>query len=136
MKTMGQVTELFYRRVCTDQEDIRSLAKNALALVSEYGRPSLFITLTCNPNWPEILEQLLPGQTAFDRGDIVCQVFYRKLEALLNNIRHGKYFKKKNAIYRFHEVEFEVRVIEYQRRGLPHVHLVLRFKSDDDMPRY
>ena len=34
---------------------LRSLAKNALALVSEYGRPSLFITLTCNPNWPEIL---------------------------------------------------------------------------------
>jgi len=58
---------------------LRSLAKNALALVSEYGRPSLFITLTCNPYWPEIVEQLLPGQTAFDRGDIVCQVFFRKL---------------------------------------------------------
>jgi len=62
---------------------LRSLAKNALALVSEYGRPSLFITLTCNPYWPEIIEQLLPGQTAFDRGDIVCQVFYRKLQAVL-----------------------------------------------------
>jgi len=107
-----------------------------LALVSEYGRPSLFITLTCNPNWTEIVEQLLPGQTAFDRGDVVCQVFYRKLEAVLTNIRHGKYFKVKNSVDKFHEVKFEVRVIEYQRRGLPHVHLVLKFKEDNTMPRY
>jgi len=115
---------------------LRSLAKNALALVSEYGRPSLFITLTCNPNWPEITEQLLPGQTAFDRGDIVCQVFYRKLEAVQTNIRHGKYFQVKNETHRYHEIKFEVRVIEYQRRGLPHVHLVLKFKDDKSMPKY
>jgi len=115
---------------------LRSLAKNALALVSEFGRPSLFITLTCNPNWPEITEQLLPGQTAFDRGDIVCQVFYRKLEAILTNIRHGKYFRVMESPNKYHELKFEVRVIEYQRRGLPHVHLVLKFKEDEDMPRY
>jgi len=115
---------------------LRSLAKNALTLVSEYGRPSLFITLTCNPNWPEIIEQLLPGQTAFDRGDIVCQVFYRKLQAVLVNIRRGKYFNVKNTPNKYHEIKFEVRVIEYQRRGLPHAHLVLKFKDDDGMPKY
>jgi len=115
---------------------LRSLAKNALALVSEYGRPSLFITLTCNPYWPEILEQLLPGQTAYDRGDIVCQVFSRKLQALLKNIRSGKYFKIMNATQLYHKIEFEVRVIEYQRRGLPHAHIVFKFHDDDNMPRY
>ena len=115
---------------------LRSLAKNALALVSEYGRPSLFITLTCNPYWPEILEQLLPGQTAFDRGDVVCQVFHRKLEIVLKNIRCGKYFRIKNKRYTYHKIQFEVRVIEYQRRGLPHAHLVFKFMDNDDMPRY
>ena len=114
---------------------LRSLAKNALALVSEYGRPSLFITLTCNPNWTEIVEQLLPGQTAYDRGDIVCQVFYRKVEAILANIRCGKYFKIMNSIDNYHKIKFEVRVIEYQRRGLPHVHLVFKFE-ETDMPLY
>ena len=115
---------------------LRSLAKNALALVSEFGRPSLFITLTCNPYWSEIIEQLLPGQTAFDRGDVVCQVFYRKLEAVLTNIRSGKYFPVYGTRNQFHKIKFEVRVIEYQRRGLPHVHLVLKFEENSSMPRY
>ena len=115
---------------------LRSLAKNALALVSEYGRPSLFVTLTCNLNWPEILKQLLPSQTAFDRGDIVCQVFHRKLEIVLRNIRCGKYFKIRNKQYAYHKIQFEVRIIEYQRRGLPHAHLVSKFMDNDDMPRY
>jgi hypothetical protein len=35
------------------------------------------------------------------------------------NIRHGKYFDGHEKIYTFH-------VIEYQYRGLPHAHLVVR----------
>lgn len=41
---------------------LRKLSTNALTIVSEFGRPSLFITLTCNAFWPEITEMLLPGQ--------------------------------------------------------------------------
>ena len=41
---------------------LRKLSTNALTIVSEYGRPSLFITLTCNAVWPEIIEMLLTGQ--------------------------------------------------------------------------
>jgi len=115
---------------------LRSLAKNALALVSEFGRPSLFITLTCNPNWPDIQEQLLPGQTAFDRGDIVCQVFFRKLQALLKNLREGKYFRFGTSTRESYKIHFEVRVIEYQKRGLPHAHIVIKFKDHSTMPRY
>ncbi len=36
-----------------------SLARNALVLVSEFGCPHVFITLTCNPKWPEIVSQLV-----------------------------------------------------------------------------
>ncbi len=39
-----------------------ALAKNALVLVSEFGCPHLFITLTCNPKWPKIVSQLLDNQ--------------------------------------------------------------------------
>ena len=53
---------------------LKLLSNNALSIVSELGEPDLFITLTCNPKWPEITSRLLPGQTAFDRPDIVCQV--------------------------------------------------------------
>ncbi|GAA0183470.1 hypothetical protein LIER_30875 [Lithospermum erythrorhizon] len=27
-----------------------------MALVQEYGRLDIFLTMTCNPNWPEITE--------------------------------------------------------------------------------
>ena len=34
---------------------------DAMAYVSEYGKPDLFITKTCNPYWPEITRELLLG---------------------------------------------------------------------------
>ena len=46
---------------------LKALAKNALHIVSELGKPHCFLTLTANPNWPEIQERLFPGQTAYDR---------------------------------------------------------------------
>ena len=46
--------------------------KDAMALVREYGKPTFFVTVTCNTKWPEITEQLKPGQSVFDRSDIVC----------------------------------------------------------------
>jgi hypothetical protein len=36
------------------QRHLSALAKNALVLVSEYGCLQVFLTLTCNPEWPEI----------------------------------------------------------------------------------
>jgi hypothetical protein len=48
------------------RRNLKMPASNALAIVSELERPTLFITLTGNPNWPEVQSQLLPGQTAFD----------------------------------------------------------------------
>ena len=30
--------------------------QDAMAIVRKYGKPDLFITFTCNPNWAEICE--------------------------------------------------------------------------------
>jgi len=106
-----------------------ALAKNALVLVSEWGCPHIFLTLTCNPKWPEIQSQLLVGQTAYDRPDVVCVVFKSRLDQFKHNIRNGKYFGGRTVVYGLH-------VVEYQFRGLPHVHMVLRltncFEIDDE----
>ncbi len=56
-------------------QHMTALAKNTLVLVSEFGCPCVFITLTCNPKWPEIVSQLLDGQTAFDCPDVTAAVF-------------------------------------------------------------
>jgi hypothetical protein len=111
---------------------LREKARGALAIVSEYDHPTLFITLTCNPLWPEIQQMLLPGQVAFDRPDIVCRVFKTRLHAFLHNLRNGKYFDdfstsaagvKVRLLHR--NVVYELFVIEYQHRGLPHAHTKL-----------
>ena len=46
---------------------------DAWALCDVYGKPDLYITMTCNPNWPEIKDFLLPGQNAQDNP---CNMHY------------------------------------------------------------
>ncbi|XP_065645364.1 uncharacterized protein LOC136075855 [Hydra vulgaris] len=90
----------------------RALKENfedAIAIINKYGRPDLFITFTCNPKWREITENLYPDQTANDRPDLV--------------IRHGVLGK----------VVKHVQVIEFQKCGLPHVHILLHFANDDKL---
>ena len=68
----------------------KKLALNALSVVTEKGKPTMFITGTCNVNWPEIQSQLAIGQTAFDRPDVVVQVFRTRLAKFMHNLRNGK----------------------------------------------
>ncbi len=44
--------------VLGSRRHLSALAKNALVLVSESGCQHVFLTLTCNPEWPEIQSQL------------------------------------------------------------------------------
>lgn len=48
---------------------------DAMSVVQHFGKPSLFITMTCNPNWPEIKNSLLPSQSANFRPEIIVRVF-------------------------------------------------------------
>ena len=102
----------------------KKLALNGLALTAELGKLHLFTTMTVDPNCAEIMEQLAPGQTAFDRPDVVCRVFHAKKNALINNLKNGHYFGSKCA--------YIVHVIEYQHRGLPHVHITYRLEDGPD----
>ncbi len=60
--------------------------QDAMTYVRHYGRPDLFITFTCNPNWEEILSLLLPGQQSIHRHDITARVFKQKLKCLIDFI--------------------------------------------------
>ena len=44
--------------------DMRCRYLNAMTLVQRYGKPDLFITMTCNPNWTEIKAHLGPTEKA------------------------------------------------------------------------
>ena len=59
--------------------DLHRRYQDAMAVVRAHGKPSFFITFTCNPNWPEIVNSLPKGLKACDRPDIVSRVVRQKL---------------------------------------------------------
>jgi len=98
------------------------LYQDAMAIVSHFGKPDLFITFTCNPKWPEITKELLPHQVAADRPDLTARVFHLKLQELLKDLNTNNWFGKVFAY---------VYVVEFQKRGLPHAHILLILASED-----
>lgn len=95
---------------------------DCMALVSHCGKPSLFVTMTTNPNWPEIQRELLPGQTTSDRPDLVARVFKMKLHRLWHEIMYQDVFGTAvGGTY----------VVEYQKRGLPHVHMLIILRREE-----
>jgi hypothetical protein len=99
--------------------------QDAMAIIRKYMKPDLFITITCNSNWPEIRDNLLPNQTAADRPDLCVWVFNLKLKALLQDLLNNHVLG--------HALAY-VWVIEFQKRGLPHGHILLILR-DEDKPR-
>lgn len=90
--------------------------QNALALLRIFGSSDLFITFTANPNWIEIKDAIFPGQSPCDRLDIVACVFFLKCKSLLKDIMEKSIF---GAAVTY------VYTIEYQKWGLPHMHLIV-----------
>ncbi|XP_012833445.1 PREDICTED: uncharacterized protein LOC105954317 [Erythranthe guttata] len=95
---------------------------DALQICNWIGFPSLFITITCNPQWPEI--QRVLNDTSLrpeDRPDILCRVFKMKLDSLMTDFKNGHIFGRIRA---------HVCTIEFQKRGLPHAHILLWLDND------
>jgi hypothetical protein len=91
------------------------LYHDAMAVVRALGKPSLFITMTTNPNWIEITQNILSGTSPNDNPDVVCRVFSEKLKALLQDLKNGIFGRCFGYTY----------VVEFQKRGLPHAHILL-----------
>ena len=95
--------------------------QDAMAIVQKFEKPDLFITMTCNPNWHEIKENLLPGQQPVDRPDICARVFDIKKDHLIDLIVTQSFFG---------ETKGHVELIEFQKRGLPHMHMLVTLKEN------
>ncbi|KAM0859113.1 hypothetical protein ACQ4PT_047400 [Festuca glaucescens] len=62
-----------------------------------------------------------PGQIPSDRPDIITRVFAMKLNEFADDVKAGHAFGRVNAY--FH-------VVEFQKRGLPHAHILVWLKAD------
>ncbi|XP_021864128.1 uncharacterized protein [Spinacia oleracea] len=96
--------------------DLKKRYLNAMALVQRYGKPDLFVTMTCNLNWQEIKQELAVGEEAQNMPDLVSRIFRAKLLAL------KKLIMQKHV---FGEVAVMIYVVEFQKRGLPHAHFLI-----------
>nr|XP_043613380.1 uncharacterized protein LOC122585314 [Erigeron canadensis] len=92
--------------------------QDAMALCWAFGNPDLFITFTANPQRLEVgkMVSLINGQPTHERSESVTRVFKMKLDILMEDIMKKKIFGAcKAGIY----------TIEFQKRGLPHAHILI-----------
>ena len=78
--------------------------QDAMAIVTKYGKPDLFITMTCNPKWADNTNNLQHWQKVENRPDLVARVFNIKLNAILNDI--CKFYLFGKVIAKIHLIEF------------------------------
>jgi hypothetical protein len=103
--------------------NMHQLLQDSLALARYFGRPDYFLTVTANPNWPEIKAQVKPGMPSGERSDIITRVFREKLKILI------KMITRKKGIFGKHVAH--VYTIEFQKRNLPHAHILIFVDSAD-----
>lgn len=94
---------------------------DGMAIARHFKKIDIFLTMTANPTWHEIRRELLYGQTVTDRPDLVSRVFQLKRKALMHAILKEEIFGPCVA---------HVYAIEFQKRGLPHMHLLLFLKNE------
>ena len=77
---------------------------------------------TANANWREIKDSLYPGENSIDRPDVVSRIFEAKVKELIRDLMKRNVLGKVKAI---------LLMTEWQKRGLPHVHILLIMHPDD-----
>ncbi|XP_019180459.1 PREDICTED: uncharacterized protein LOC109175614 [Ipomoea nil] len=102
--------------------------QDAMAICRWIGYPDLFITFTCNPKFPEV-QRFLKDQRLKpeDRPDIICRLFKIKLDALIADCRKNKLFGPVAGDNIF------IYTIEFQKRGLPHAHILLFLEKSKEV---
>ena len=84
--------------------------QNGMAIVRHFRKPDIFLTYTFPPNTPELVAELLPGQSPQDRPDLVARAFEVKKNLLLNEIIKGGVFGR---------IVGYISVVEYQVKFWP-----------------
>ncbi len=90
--------------------------KNAMALVRVLGKPTLFVTFTLDIFCNEIKQHLNDCQVPYDRPDLLNRVFHVKYNELIHDIKQKSIFGKCIGF---------VSSVEFQKRGAPHVHILI-----------
>lgn len=89
-------------------------SQDAMTYIRKFGRPDLFVTFTCFPEWSKIKNELLPDQKSYDRHDLVPRVFHLNLKKIIDLLTKKHIFGPTQAF---------VYSVEWKKRGLPHARI-------------
>ncbi|CAN1746374.1 ATP-dependent DNA helicase PIF1 [Linum perenne] len=103
---------------------LRQLYQDATSVCQFYDNPDLFITFTCNAQWPELVNAFkdVVGTRSEDKPMLVARVFRMRLTLLREDLKKKCYFGRNLA---------GMHTVEFQKRGLPHAHIVIWLASSD-----
>ena len=78
---------------------MQQLYHDAMTICRHYKNPDLFITFTCNAQWPEIVNAFKDdvGTHGEDKRMIIARDFKMRLEMLKEDLRDTKYFGRSIA---------------------------------------
>lgn len=68
--------------------------QDALAVCRYIGHPDIFLTMTTNPLWDEILQMMkhIPACSPQNSPDVIARVFRLKLDQIVEDIKSKNYF--------------------------------------------
>ena len=107
LQTVGSLVVLPSNHIGSDRYMWQKM-HDFIAISNSVGHPDIFITMTCNPYWPETQNALFADQRADGRLDLCYRVFRIKLKLLLKHLKNDRPFGPITAF---------VSVIEFQKRG-------------------
>ena len=102
----------------------QAMFQDSMALVRQFGKPDLFITMTCNAAWDElreVLQEHCQGTPAYMRPDLTVRVFKQKVDTFVDLVVKEKVLG---------EILSYTYVVEFQKRGLPHIHCLLMLTEE------
>ncbi|KAG7599001.1 Nucleic acid-binding OB-fold [Arabidopsis suecica] len=106
---------------------MKNMYMDAMSTCNHYGFPDLFITFTCNPKWPELVRFCTERNcNSDDRPEIISRMFKMKLNSLMDDLTKKHILGKTvSSMY----------TIEFQKRGLPHAHILIWMHPSSKFPK-
>ena len=98
--------------------------QNVLILIRTFEKSTFFLIFTCNSHWMKFTRDLSSEIKKENRFDFIVRVFQLKLKKLMKNLI------KKHVL---REIKIHIYVIEFQKRNLFHVHILIINHSKNDV---
>ena len=106
----------------------RRFFHDALHLSRVRGPSHLFVTMTCNPNWPEVRHLLGCDYVDMNHAShqaFLARVFVQKRKLLISKLKEQDYLFPGHC-----GIDWIVYSTEWQKGDLPHAHIAIRLKID------